>query len=69
MNTRTVDAAESLQADAYYCEVPNEPCVIVLFGASGDLTQRKLLPSLFDLAWHACLAPRFRLLGWRAVLT
>ena len=64
MNTRTVDAAESLQADAYYCEVPNEPCVIVLFGASGDLTQRKLLPSLFDLAWHACLAPRFRLLGY-----
>ncbi len=26
-----------------------EPCVIVIFGASGDLTQRKLIPSLYDL--------------------
>jgi glucose-6-phosphate 1-dehydrogenase len=64
MNNVATDVAESPQADAYYCEIPNEPCVIVLFGASGDLTQRKLLPALFDLAWHACLAPRFRLLGY-----
>ncbi len=26
-----------------------EPCVIVIFGASGDLTQRKLIPALFEL--------------------
>ncbi len=26
-----------------------EPCVIVIFGASGDLTQRKLIPALYDL--------------------
>lgn len=26
-----------------------EPCVIVIFGASGDLTHRKLIPSLYDL--------------------
>ena len=26
-----------------------EPCVVVIFGASGDLTHRKLIPSLFDL--------------------
>src|SRR5580704_10559179 len=50
--------------DAYYCEIPSDPCVIVMFGASGDLAQRKLLPALFDLAQHACLAPRFRLLGF-----
>ncbi len=25
-----------------------EPCVVVIFGASGDLTHRKLIPSLFD---------------------
>src|SRR5258707_452845 len=27
---------------------PPEPCVIVIFGASGDLTQRKLIPSLYE---------------------
>ncbi|HXW55093.1 MAG TPA: glucose-6-phosphate dehydrogenase [Candidatus Cybelea sp.] len=52
------------EADAYYCEVPSDPCLIVMFGASGDLARRKLLPALFDLARHACLAPRFRLLGF-----
>ena len=52
------------QADAYYCEMPSDPCAIVMFGASGDLARRKLLPALYDLAWHACLAPRFRLLGF-----
>jgi glucose-6-phosphate 1-dehydrogenase len=51
-------------ADAYYCEVPSAPCVVVIFGASGDLARRKLFPALFDLARHACLAPRFRLLGF-----
>src|SRR5215469_2087942 len=64
MNTRTIDTTEAPQADAYYCEVPNDPCTIVMFGASGDLARRKLLPALYDLAVHACLAPRFRLLGY-----
>jgi glucose-6-phosphate 1-dehydrogenase len=35
-----------------------------MFGASGDLARRKLLPALYDLAVHACLAPRFRLVGY-----
>ena len=30
----------------------------------GDLAKRKLLPALYDLAIHACLAPRFKLLGF-----
>jgi glucose-6-phosphate 1-dehydrogenase len=64
MSSRPTDVAEMPQKDAYYCEVPRDPCVIVLFGASGDLAHRKLLPALFDLARHDCLAPRFRLLGF-----
>ena len=65
MSTRTtVDIAESTRMDGYYCEVPHEPCAVVMFGASGDLAKRKLLPALYDLAVHACLAPRFRLLGF-----
>ena len=27
-----------------------DPCVMAVFGASGDLTQRKLIPSLYNLA-------------------
>ena len=64
MSAQVTDLAEQMQNDAYYCEIPNDPCAIVMFGASGDLAKRKLLPALFDLAWNACLAPRFRLLGY-----
>ena len=64
MQTTTADLAEIPQADAYYCEIPSDPCAIVMFGASGDLARRKLLPALYDLAAHSCLAPRFRLVGF-----
>jgi glucose-6-phosphate 1-dehydrogenase len=64
MQAQATETAEKPQTDAYYCEVPSQPCAIVLFGASGDLAQRKLLPALWDLAFHACLAPRFRLVGF-----
>src|SRR5208283_6141775 len=64
MNTSITEPVEASRTDAYFCEIPSDPCVIVMFGASGDLSRRKLLPALFDLAWHACLAPRFRLLGF-----
>ena len=64
MTVREAEIAEANQADAYYCEIPNDPCVIVMFGASGDLARRKLLPALYDLARHSCLAPRFRLVGF-----
>src|SRR5271167_921872 len=63
-SSRPTDLAEMPLADAYFCEAPRDPCVIVMFGASGDLARRKLMPALFDLARHNCLAPRFRLLGF-----
>jgi glucose-6-phosphate 1-dehydrogenase len=58
------DTTKAPAADAYYCEIPSDPCAIVMFGASGDLAKRKLMPALFDLARHSCLAPRFCLLGF-----
>src|ERR1022692_2833517 len=64
MSTRPTEVAEAPRADSYFCEIPNDPCAIVMFGASGDLARRKLLPALYDLALHSCLAPRFRLLGF-----
>src|SRR5260221_10793476 len=38
-------------------------CGIIIFGASGDLTHRKLLPSLFTLAQENLLPKQFYILG------
>jgi len=38
-------------------------CLLVIFGASGDLTHRKLLPALFDLCRQDLLPERFAVLG------
>jgi glucose-6-phosphate 1-dehydrogenase len=40
-----------------------EPCVLVILGASGDLTSRKLVPALFRLAQHHHLPSNFSVLG------
>src|SRR5579863_1697306 len=39
------------------------PCVFVLFGAAGDLTKRKLLPSLFNLVRAKLLPDNFAVMG------
>jgi glucose-6-phosphate 1-dehydrogenase len=43
-------------------EVPNDQ-VIVLFGASGDLARRKLLPGMFHLMQVGLMPERFRIIG------
>jgi glucose-6-phosphate 1-dehydrogenase len=43
---------------------PAEPCTIVIFGASGDLSRRKLIPALYGLAAQNCLARRFAIIGF-----
>jgi glucose-6-phosphate 1-dehydrogenase len=40
------------------------PCVFVVFGASGDLTRRKLLPALYNLAVSRLLPPGFSIVGF-----
>ncbi len=55
-----------------------EPCSIVIFGASGDLTSRKLIPALYQLCLQKQLPDPFRVIGvarrektdasWRAEL-
>ncbi|MBL9124489.1 MAG: glucose-6-phosphate dehydrogenase, partial [Planctomycetaceae bacterium] len=42
---------------------PADPCLIVIFGAAGDLTQRKVLPALFDLSRRGLLSPNSAVLG------
>jgi glucose-6-phosphate 1-dehydrogenase len=48
-------------------EAPSLPkgdsCLVVIFGGTGDLTRRKLIPALFDLACVGCTMPNFQVLG------
>ena len=48
-------------------DLPSEmvltPCTVVLLGATGDLTRRKLVPALYNLARQGFLPPRFTMLG------
>jgi glucose-6-phosphate 1-dehydrogenase len=41
-----------------------QPCVLVIFGATGDLTRRKLMPSLMGLAKDGLLPPGFSVVGF-----
>jgi len=40
------------------------PCVMVIFGASGDLTKRKLIPALLNLAQENFLSKQFAVIGF-----
>jgi len=40
-----------------------EPCIMVIFGATGDLTKRKLFPALYNLAKEKFLPENFAIVG------
>jgi glucose-6-phosphate 1-dehydrogenase len=42
---------------------PGDPCIMVICGASGDLTKRKLIPALYNLAAENLLSKSFALVG------
>jgi glucose-6-phosphate 1-dehydrogenase len=52
-----------LGADACRAPVPSEPCSIVILGATGDLTSRKLMPALFSLFRSRGLPESFLIVG------
>ena len=56
-------AAESVPSNLSFGGA-SEPCAIVLFGASGDLAKRKVIPALFDLAAHDSLGSRYSIVGF-----
>jgi glucose-6-phosphate 1-dehydrogenase len=41
-----------------------DACTVVLFGASGDLAKRKVIPAMFDLARHNSLGPLYAIVGY-----
>ena len=40
-----------------------DPCILVIFGASGDLTTKKLMPALYALAYRRLLPEHFAIVG------
>jgi glucose-6-phosphate 1-dehydrogenase len=42
---------------------PGDACVMVIFGAAGDLTRRKLIPALYNLAKQQLLSREFAVVG------
>ena len=57
-----VVSARSLMERVPSRRVP-DPCTIVIFGASGDLTERKLMPALYYLHRHDLLPKDFSVVG------
>lgn len=49
--------------EGLHVEKTAPPCVVVIFGASGDLTRRKLVPALFRLASQRLLPAEFAIVG------
>src|ERR1041385_2637464 len=42
---------------------PGNPCVMVIFGACGDVTKRLMVPSLYNLACDGLLPEQFAIVG------
>lgn len=41
-----------------------DPCTVILFGASGDLAKRKVIPAMYDLAQNNSLGERYAIIGF-----
>ncbi len=55
--------AEAIETDPSGAAAPLAPCVLVIFGASGDLAARMLLPALYNLAAERLLPEAFAVIG------
>ena len=56
-------AAINLEEEFNPTDKPAGPCAMVVFGAAGDLTKRKLIPALFNLAKDKLLPDNFAVVG------
>ena len=60
IRAKAVDVSATAPAHA---PKPADPCALVIFGASGDLTKRLLVPALYNLARTKVLPDSFALIG------
>ena len=56
-------AIANLEDEFNPTDKPAGPCVMVVFGAAGDLTKRKLIPALYNLAKDHLLPSNFAVVG------
>ena len=63
MATSEVSVNPSVTPTPAKAERKPDPCVVVIFGASGDLTKRKLLPALYHLDQSGLLPEDFTVVG------
>lgn len=64
MTTQTIDLTNAAASPNQRTLREADPCAIVIFGASGDLARRKLIPALFELCCYESLARRFAIVGF-----
>jgi glucose-6-phosphate 1-dehydrogenase len=62
-NTGTSQHEEANPLTAGLERLPIRPTTLTIFGATGDLARRKLLPALYNLAHEGALPERFNLIG------
>jgi len=63
MMTPMLDTAAGTNSQPHPVGRPGDPCVMVIFGAAGDLTRRKLFPALYNLAKEQLLSREFAVVG------
>jgi len=56
-------AIANLEDEFHATDKPAGNCVLVVFGAAGDLTKRKLVPALYNLAKENLLSQNFAVVG------
>jgi glucose-6-phosphate 1-dehydrogenase len=64
MTPEITELAEALPAASRGANGTGDPCTIVIFGASGDLASRKLIPALYELASQKSSPRRFAVIGF-----
>ncbi len=60
---RVTEAVQVIEAQPRHQARPADPCAMVIFGASGDLTKRLVLPALYNLMCTKVLPENFALIG------
>lgn len=61
--TKGKETAEAAHVKPARTGQPADPCIMIIFGASGDLTKRKLYPALYNLARERLLSEHFAIIG------
>jgi glucose-6-phosphate 1-dehydrogenase len=60
---RVPPAAQVIESPPRRQPSPADPCTMVIFGASGDLTKRLLMPALYNLSHTKVLPEKFAVIG------